>query len=53
MPLVAKRLSGSNDSFIAHDDPKRWKTEYAEVYRKDPVLCAYCHDEPFEPRAEH
>jgi hypothetical protein len=34
---------------ISHDNLQRWKTEYAEVYRKDPVFCAYCHDEPFEP----
>ena len=34
---------------IFHDDPKRWKTEYSKVHRKDPVFCAYCHDEPFDP----
>jgi len=35
---------------IFHDDRKRWKTEYVEAYRKDPVFCAYCHDdEEFDP----
>lgn len=34
---------------ISHDDLERWETEYAEVYRKDPVFCAYCHDEIPEP----
>jgi len=34
---------------VFHDDPKRWKTEYAKLHRKDPVFCSYCHDEPFDP----
>ena len=37
----------------SHDDLRRWETEYAEVYRKALVFCAYCHDEPFEPATEH
>ena len=34
---------------IFHDDPKRWKTEYIKVHRKDPVFCSYCHDDEFDP----
>ena len=34
---------------ISHDDPERWRTEYAEVYRNDPVFCGYCHDEVPKP----
>ncbi len=30
---------------IFHDDPKRWKTDYTEAYRRDPAFCAYCHDD--------